>query len=170
MTLQNVAVYLLQCFTGIHVFLNVQSSLVGQERLKSTFILKYCGTIKDLTFKGPLCSQNGLLSRVDRFLGLECFASYTITAKDLDASHHCTCTKMFSWLFCTFKMHISFLSKDQWFLQLIQHSIYPSDRYLGYLVITLPCLKKKKKKIIETKEIKQWWFLKCTVLLCLTHS
>lgn len=31
----------------------------------------------------------------------------------------------FFFSFCTYKIHISFLSEDQCFLQLIQHSIYP---------------------------------------------
>ena len=57
------------------------------------FIFRYYGTIKDLTLKRSLCSQNGLLSLVDRFVRLGVFfASYPLLQKDLDASHHCTCT------------------------------------------------------------------------------
>ena len=81
-----------QCFTGIYVYayLTVQSSLVSQGRLKPTFHFRYCGTIKDLMLKRSLCSQNGLLSLVDRFIGLGVFCLSSHTAKDLDASHHCT--------------------------------------------------------------------------------
>lgn len=104
---KNVTIYLWQCFTGIYVYayLTVQSSLVsegrGQGGLKPTFHFRYCGTIKDLTLKRSLCSQNGLLPLV-RFIGLGVFCLSSLSAKDLDASHHCTCTKMLPWLFLYF--------------------------------------------------------------------
>lgn len=50
--------------------------------LNHIFHFRYCGTTKGLMLKCSLCSQNGLLSLVDRFLsGLECFASHPLLQK-----------------------------------------------------------------------------------------
>lgn len=134
-----------QCFTGIYVYayLTVQSSLVIEGRLKPTFHFRYCGTIKDLTLKRSLCSQNGLLSLVDRFIGLGVF---------LPLIPYCKWSWCFSSLylhqnvaltffFCTFKMHISFCQRTSAFyswsgiILFILSDLYP----FRYLVITLPC-------------------------------
>lgn len=158
-----------QCFTGIYVYayLTVQSSLVSEGRLKPTLHFRYCGTIKDLTLERSLCSQNGLLSPVDRFIGLGVFCLSSLTAKDLDASHHCTCTKMLPWLFFFVLLRCIFH-----FVRGPVLSTADPAFYLSYLIFILSDIwsllslvkkKRKKKELIERKEIKQLWFLKCTV-------
>lgn len=139
-----------QCFTGIcvYAYLTVQSSLVSKGRLKPTFHFRYRGTIKDLMLKRSLCSQNGLLSPVDRFVGLGVFLPLTPFCKRswcffiVPAPQRCPffLTFFFVLLRCIFQ----FLSEDQCFLQLIQHSIYPiwplSFQVFGHYS---PLLKKK---------------------------
>lgn len=145
-----------QCFTGIYVYayLTVQSSLVSEGRLKPTFHFRYCGTIKDLTFKRSLCSQNGLLSLVDRFVGLGVFC--LLSAKRfLMLLIIVPAPKCWPDFFCTFKMHISFCQRTSAFyswssILFILPDLYP----FRYLVITLPCLKKKRKKKSLLKEKK----------------
>lgn len=52
--------------------------------LNPIFHFRYCGSMKGLMLKCSLCSQNALLSLVDRFLsGLECFASHPLLQKIL---------------------------------------------------------------------------------------
>lgn len=125
--------------------------------LNPIFHFRYCGTTMDLMLKCSLCSQNGLLSLVDRFIGLGVFCLSSLAAKDLDAYHHCTCTKILPWLFlfffCTFKIHTSFCQRTSAFyswsnILFILLDLYP----FRYLVITLPCFKKEKEKKSLLKE------------------
>lgn len=126
----------------MHILLYSRASSV-RGGLNSTFHFRYCGTIKDLTLKRSLCSQNGRLSLVVRFIGLGVlfFCLSSLPAKDPDASHHCTCTKMLSWLFflllrCIFhfvKRTSAFYSWSS--ILFILPDLYP----FRYLVITLPC-------------------------------
>lgn len=108
--------------------------------------------------------------------GLECFASHPLLQKILMPiiivpAPKC-CPDFFFFVLLRFIFH--FLSEDQCFLQLIQHSIYPtwslSFQIFGHYS---PLFKKKKekKRAYWKKRIKQLWFLKCTVdsLFSLCH-
>lgn len=74
-----------------------------------------------------------------------------------------TMTFSFFFLFCTYKIHISFCQRTSAFYSWSNILFILSDLYpFRYLVITLPCLKKK--RAYWKKRIKQLWFLKCTVV------
>lgn len=67
-----------QCFTGYMCICILNCTVEPCRRgggLNPHFIFRYCGTIKDLMLKKKrsLCSQNGLLSLVDRSVGLGVF-------------------------------------------------------------------------------------------------
>lgn len=133
---------------------------------------------KGSTLKCSPYSQNGLLSLVDWFYRawsvvlfwvgffFYFFASHPFCCKRswcLSSVYpHRNFTMTFVFLFCTYKIHISFLSEDQCFLQLIQHSIYPiwslSFQIFGHYSPLF------KKRAYWKKRIKQLWFLKCTVV------
>lgn len=139
-------------------------SLVSKGRLKLAFHFRYCGTIKDSMFKKKkkkrsLCSQNGLLSPV-RFIGLGVWVifccwffwpltpflkgSWRFSSLYLHRSVAHFEVVCFLFFFLLLRCIFQFLSEDQCFLQLIQHSIYPlwplSFQVFGHYS---PLLKKK---------------------------
>lgn len=160
-----------QCFTGIYVYayLTVQSSLVSEGRLKPTFHFRYCGTIKDLTSeKGHrvlsmdcfhlLIGLSGLELFLPLFFFPYCKRSWCFSSLYLHQNVALTFFVLLRCIFHFVKRTSAFYSWSS--IVFILPDLYP----FRYLVITLPCLKKKKKKeLIERKEIKQLWFLKCTV-------
>jgi len=135
-----------QCFTGIYVYayLTVQLSLVSEGRLKPTFHFRYCGTIKDLTSeKRSLCSQNGLLSPVDRFIRLGvvfasffppyCKRSWCFSSLYLHQNVALTFFVLLRCIFHFVKRTSAFYSWSS--ILFILPDLYP----FRYLVITLPC-------------------------------
>lgn len=87
-------------------------------------------------------------------------------AKDLDAYHQCTRTVISPWLLFFFFVLIRFIfhfcQRTSAFYSWSSILFILSDLYpFRYLVITLPCLKKR---AYWKKRIKQLWFLKCTVV------
>lgn len=139
----------------MHILLYSRAS-AARGGLNPHFIFRYCGTIKDLTLKRSVSSEwTAFTCSIYWAWSVSfCFAS-SLPAKDPDASHHCTCTKMLSWLFLLFlllRCIFHFVKRTSAFTADPAFYLSHPICILSDIWSLLSLVKKKKKSLLKEKK------------------